>query len=185
MRASLVWVVGAALVVCAGVVTAVTPDADAQNDAFLVHGALGQPVHSRVLVARVDDASFADRVTTKDETWQAEGNWLVVELTVAARETEVDAAVRLVTLVVDGREFIASERPATSLVGADLRVGMGTSGMLAFEVPSGLAGDAELRLSAPHSTPHLDDVIVVPLDLDAIPRQSTVDIVEPRIGDAP
>ncbi|WP_433584815.1 hypothetical protein [Microbacterium hydrocarbonoxydans] len=186
MRRALTWLAGAALVVTAGVVAVITPDADAQDGPFLTHGTAGHPVTSRNLTVVVEDAAFADRVTVEDDDWEADGNWLVVSLSAAARQSEVDAALRLVKLVVDGREFVASERPATSIVGDDLRVGIQTSGMVAFELPADVtAGEAELRVSMPYSTPHLDDVIVVPLDLTDAGRESTIDIVEPTTGEAP
>lgn len=186
MKASLAWTIGAALVISAGVVTVITPDADAQSAPFLVHGDAEQSVSSRGLVVRIEDAAFADRVTVEDADWQVDGNWLVVRLSAAARETEVDSALELAVLVVDGRRFVASERPPTSLIGTDLRVGLGTTGMLTFELPADLTGgDAELRLSLPYSTPRLDDVIVVPLNLDAVPREGAIDIVAPEIGAAP
>lgn len=186
MRRSLLWLTGAALVVAAGIVAAVTPDADAQHGPFLIGGTAGQEDTSRNLMIRIDDAVFADRVTAEDDDWQAEGNWFVVSLSAAARETEVDTSLRLVKLVVDGREFVASERPPTSFIGTDLRIGIETSGMVAFELPSDItSGDADLRLSLPYSTPHLDDVIVVPIDLSEAPREHMIDIVGPSIGEKP
>jgi hypothetical protein len=186
MRRLLPWAAGAALVVAAGVVTAVTPDAGAQNAPFLVRGAMEQTVTARNLIVRVDGATFADRITVADDDWEAAGNWLVVDLSAAARTTEVDAELMLVKLVADGREFIASERPSTSLVGSDLRVGLGTGGTVAFELPADVvSGAGELRLSLPYATPHLDDVIVVPLDLDGVPRTGSIDIVEPVIEGMP
>ncbi|WP_402839964.1 hypothetical protein [Microbacterium sp. GXS0129] len=187
MRTALVWITGAALVIAAGVVTVVTPDPDAQVDAFLVHGAVHETIGSRNLTVRVEDVRFADRITvSEDDDWTAEGNWLVVDLSAAATRTEVDATIRLIKLIVDGRDFIASERPSTSLVGADLRVGLETRGMVAFELPADLAAEtAELRLSLPYSTPHLDDVIVVPLDLGRAPREGVIDIVEPTTPEVP
>lgn len=186
MRRSLPWLTGAALVVAAGIVAAATPDADAQHGPFLIEGTAGQEDTARNLMIRIDEAAFADRVTAEDGDWQAAGNWFVVSLSAAARETEVDTSLRLVKLVVDGREFIASERPPTSFIGADLRIGIETSGMVAFELPSDItSGGAELRLSLPYSTPHLDDVIVVPIDLSEAPREDTIDIVGPSIGEKP
>lgn len=183
MRAARGWLVGAALVAAAGVIVAITPDEDAQDGPFLVHGVVEQSITSRELVVSVLDASFADRITVEDDDWSADGNWLVVDLSAAARGTEVDATVRLVKLVVDGRVFVASERPSTSLLGAELRVGIETDGMVAFELPEDLTpGEAEIRLSPPYRTPNLDDVIVVHLDLGETPRVGSIDIVEPSIG---
>ncbi|GAB3595757.1 hypothetical protein [Microbacterium tumbae] len=181
MRRSLPWIAGAALVVAAGTVTALTPAPDALRGAFLIRG--GETVTSRTLVAELQDAVLADRVSTEDGAWAADGNWLVVTVVVSAPETEADATLELAKLVIDGREFLASERPSTSLVRTDLRVGIDTTGMLAFELPDGLdAGDADLRLSLPYATPRLDDVIVLPLSLEGLPRESTVEILEPTLA---
>ena len=186
MRAAVVWASGAALILAAGVVTVITPDPDTQVDAFLVRGTVEQTIPSRNLTVRIEDVRFADRVTVSDDDWAADGTWLVVELSAEAPRTELDAAMRLIKLIVDGRDYIASERPSTSLVGVDLRVGMDTSGMVAFELPPGLAAEtAELRLSLAHRTPHLDDVIVVPLDLGGAPREDIIDIVEPATPEVP
>lgn len=183
MRAGLGWIAGAALVAAAGVVVAITPDADSLDGPFLVHGVVEQSIPSRDVVVSIRGASFADRITDEDADWEADGNWLVIDLSATARRTEVDATLRLVKLVVDGREFIASERPPSSLIGADLRVGIATTGMVAFELPADLdPTDAEIRLSLPFSTPHLDDVIVVHLDLGETPREDSIDLVEPTIG---
>ncbi|MBW8763770.1 MAG: hypothetical protein JF592_14500 [Microbacterium sp.] len=185
MKKVLPWLTGAALVLAAGTVAAVTPDPVAQDGPFLIRGAADQPVASRDLIVRVGEARFADRVTVDDE-WHADGNWFVVSLSAAATQTEVDAAIRLMKLVVDGREFIASERPSTSLIGVGLRVGTDTEGMVAFELPEDITtGDAEIRVSTPHSTPHLDDVIVVPLHLDDLPREHSIEIAEPSIEEMP
>lgn len=185
MTARSSWLVGAALVAAAGAVVIVTPSTETRNGPFLIHGTVSETVTSRELVVTVDSASFADRVTVVDDDWQAEGNWLVVDLSAAAAQTEVDAAVHLATLVIDGHEFIASERPSTSLIGTDLRVGVDTHGMLAFQLPTDLEpAEAELRLTRPHSTPRLDDVIVVHLDLEGAARERAIDIEEPTIGGA-
>jgi len=186
MKKTLPWLTGVALVLGAGIVAAVTPAPEAQDGPFLIHGAAGQPIVARDLIVQVGEARFSDRITVDDDDWRADGNWLIVNLSAAAPETEVDAALRLVELVVDGREFIASEQPSTSLVGTGLRVGTDTEGMVAFELPDDLsAGDAEIRLSTAYSTPNLDDVIVVPLELDGLPRGHSVEIAEPSIEGAP
>lgn len=186
MRKIVVWLSGAALVIVAGAVTVITPGVGAQTDAFPIHGVVDETIRSRNLMVRIEDVRFAGRITVPDDEWAAEGNWLVVDLSASAPRTEVDAELRLIKLIIGGREYIASERPSTSLVGVDLRVGLETSGMVAFELPADLdAEPAELRLSPPHSTPHLDDVIVVPVDLSRAQRESVIEIVEPMSPGAP
>ncbi len=179
---ALPWVLGVALVLGAGAVTAVTPSDDDLLDPFPVPGAIGDTVRSRTLIADVSGVSFADRLLAEDE-WEAEGNWLVIDLAVSAPTTEVDAEIGVASLVVDGRVFQASERPVGSLLDADLRVGIDTVGVLAFELPTDLvAGAAELRLTGEYPTPHLDDVIAIPLRLDDAARAGSITVEQPRLG---
>lgn len=181
MRRALPWLVGGALVMGATALTAATPDDDALDSAFDVHGVLGDTVESRNLVVTASAATFADEVTGPDPEWSAEGNWLVVTLVAAAPITEVDAAIQLAALAVDGRVFHASERPSVSLPGTDLRVGLDTIGTLAFELPPDIAaGSAELRLTPSYFTPELDDFVTVTLDLGELPRVGTLDLDEPE-----
>jgi hypothetical protein len=162
----------------------VTPPESALLDPFAVHADAGDGVAtSRTLTAAVVDVIRTEQVTMAAPEWDAEGNWLVIELTVAAPTTEVDAAIGVASLLIDGRLFQASERPPASLVDTDLRVGTDTVGMLAFELPADLrTGTGELRLSGRYPTPELDDVLVFPIDLDQAPVEPTVEIEEPRLG---
>ncbi|PVE94674.1 hypothetical protein [Microbacterium sp. TPD7012] len=181
---ALPWVIGAVLVLVAGVVTAATPPEQALLDPFVVRGAAdGGPATSRTLAAVVVDVTRTEQVTMTDEEWEAEGNWLVVELAVSAPTTEVDAAIGVASLLIDGRVFQASERPPATLVATDLRVGTDTVGMLAFELPDELrSGVGELRLSGRYPTPELDDVIAFRVDLDQASTAPSVEIEAPRLG---
>lgn len=181
MRRALPWIAGAALVIGAGALTAATPTDDSLDSAFDVHGSFGDTVTSRNLVVTATDATFADAVTGPDPDWDAEGNWLVVTVVASAPTTEIDAAVQLASLAVDGRVFHASERPSASLVGTALRVGIETVGTIVFELPADLdSGSAELRLTPGYLTPELDDVISVSLDLAEVPRADSVELTEPE-----
>lgn len=178
------WAIGAGLLAVAALVTAATPPESALLDPFVVRADGGDGVAtSRTLTAAVIDVTRTGRVTMTEQEWDAEGNWLVFELSVAAPTTEVDAAIGVASLLIDGRLFQASERPPAGLVGTDLRVGTDTVGMLAFELPDDLrAGVGELRLSGRYPTRELDDVIAFTVDLDQVPTMSTVEIEEPRLG---
>ncbi|MFJ2504594.1 hypothetical protein [Microbacterium sp. NPDC087592] len=176
------WAAGIALVLAAGVVTAVTPPEDALTDPFFTRAAVDDTATSRTLIAAVQGASFADRLTVADK-WEADGNWLVIELAVSAPTTEEDAVIGVASLVIDGQVFLASERPPTSLLRAKLRVGTDTIGTLAFELPEGLrTGNGELRLTGEYPTPRLDDVITFPLSLDEVPQDTDRELDEPRLG---
>ncbi|WP_341947639.1 hypothetical protein [Microbacterium sp. LWH11-1.2] len=181
---ALPWVIGAVLVLVAGVVTAATPPEQALLDPFVVRGAAdGGPATARTLAVVVVDVTRTEHVTMTDEEWEAEGNWLVVELAVSAPTTEVDAAIGVASLLIDGRVFQASERPPATLVATDLRVGTDTVGMLAFELPDDLrSGVGELRLSGRYPTPELDDVIAFRVDLDRASTAPSVEIEAPRLG---
>ncbi|KJQ56122.1 hypothetical protein [Microbacterium sp. SA39] len=177
------WAVGAGLVVIAALVTTATPPEAALLDPFEVRAREDGVATSRTLTAAVVDVTRTARLTMPGLEWEAEGNWLVVELSVAAPTTEVDAAIGVASLLIDGRLFQASERPPASLVDTDLRVGTDTIGMLAFELPEDLrAGVGELRLSGRYPTPELDDVLVFPIDLDQALTEPSVEIEEPRLG---
>lgn len=182
MKRALPWLLGAALVLGAGLVTAVTPSDEDVVGPITVHGHAGETVAARTIIATVTDATFADEVV--ESAWSAEGNWLVITLDASAATTEVDAAIQLATLAVDDRVFQASERPSTSLRGTALRVGTETTGTLSFELPTELdSGAAELRLSPGYSTPELDDLVVISIDLDDLPRVSSADLVAPGWSD--
>lgn len=181
MRRALPWIVGGALVVGAGALTAATPSDDSLQGAFGIHGAVGTTVASRDLVVTVTGATFSDEVVGPDPEWSADGNWLIVTLVAAAPTTEVDAAINLPTLAVADRVFQASERPSDSLQGTPLRVGLDTVGTLAFELPDDLrAGAAELRLTPSFFTPELDDLVTVSLDLGELPRADSVELESPE-----
>ncbi|MDQ0728330.1 hypothetical protein [Microbacterium sp. W4I20] len=182
-RRAMPWIVGAGLVVAAGAVTAVTPPEQALLDPFAVSGSVGQTVTARTLTATVVEVARTERVTMPANEWEAEGNWVVVELAVSAPTTEVGAAIGVASLEIDGRLYQASERPPATLVGTNLRVGTDTVGMLAFELPDDLrSGSGELRLSGRYPTPELDDVIAFPLHLDRVETTSSIEIEQPRLG---
>lgn len=182
-RGPLPWIIGIGLVLAAGVVTTVTPTEQALFDPFPVRGVDDETVTARTISAAMLGATRTERVIMSDEAWEAEGNWLVVELAVSAPTTEVDAAIGVASLMIDGRLFLASERVTATLVDTDLRVGTDTVGMLAFELPDDLrSGVGELRLSGRYPTPELDDVIAYTLDLEELPTEPTVEIERPHMG---
>ena len=179
MRRGAPWAVGAALVLVAGAAVALTPPDIALTQAFSIHGGASDAVTGRTLTAQVRGAAFAAHVSTGD--WEADGNWLVVTVAASAPQTEVDAAVIIAALEVGDRTFHASERMRDSLLGAELRVGTDTVGMLAFELPADVdAGRADLRLITSYSTPQLDDVVVLPVALDDLPSEADIAITAPE-----
>lgn len=177
MKRALPWILGAALVLGAGLMTAATPSDEDLVGPLTIHGTAGEPVASRSITATVTEATFADEVA--ESRWSADGNWLALTLDASATITDVDATITLATLTVDGRVFQASERPSTSLTGTALRVGTDITGMLSFELPADLDGGmAELALTPSYSTPELDDLVVISIDLDGVPRVPSVELTE-------
>lgn len=180
MKRARPWILGGVLLLGAGALTAVTPGDDAVIAPLLLRGAVGDAVQSRSLIATATDATFADEVAVPASDWSSAGNWIVVKVTASAPTTEADAAIQLATLVIGDRVFHSSERVATTLEGAPLRVGTDTDGMLAFELPPDVvAGTAELRLTTSYYTAELDDLIAISLALDDLPRVPTLDIEAP------
>lgn len=183
MRRATPWLLGAALVIAAAGVTAVTPSDEDVIGPIEVRGSFGDPVESRTLIAAATDVTFADEVAVPGADWSAGGNWLIVTVIASAAHTEVDAAINLATLKVGDRVFQTSERPKATLRSTPLRVGVDTVGTLAFELPPDVAsGRAELRLTSSYLTAELDDLITIPLELDDLPRAPSVELDAPELS---
>lgn len=184
MRRLLPWLVGGALALTAGIVTAVTPGDEVYRAPFLVHGT-GEPqtARSSTLVVTALEATFAERVSVDAAEWHADGNWLVVTVAASAPRTEVDARIQLATLRIGDRVFQSSERPGNSITDADLRIGIDTVGTLAFELPpDAREGMGELRLTTSYATPVLGDVNVLQVPLDGLPTAENIDLEDPTLG---
>lgn len=180
MKRALPWLAASALVLAAGALTLATPPDDALTAPFAIRGSVGETVTSRTMQVEVTGAGFADTIAVPDASWQADGNWLVIEVEASAPRSEEDASVRLVTLEIDGRLFQASERPAESLLQSRLHVGTAISGSLAFELPADVrTGDGVLRLSTSSPTPLLDDVVAITVHLDDLPTVDTIELERP------
>lgn len=181
-RKAVATVAAAGLIVGALAVTAAIPAEQRLTAPFVIAGDGSSALTSRTIIATVTEWNFADSITFDDE-WSAEGNWLVVTLSASAPHTEDDAQIGLATLTVDGRTYTASERVPESLWRYPLRVGIGTSGVLAFELPAGVrSGSAELRLSSNDTTPALDDVISISVNLTTLDHRERLTISSPTVG---
>ncbi|MDQ0894305.1 hypothetical protein [Agromyces ramosus] len=158
---------GAALVVAAWGVAAVTPGDEAAEQPFAVAATVGERAAGRNLAATITGLRGAEAVT--NDGWRAEGSWLLVDLEAEAVLSERGTLLSLATLDVGGRSYRASERPPASLFRSSLAIGLPHSGTLAFELPAGAftaseGDDAVLRLGL-HEDPRLDSVIELRLDL--------------------
>lgn len=181
MKRSGAWLAGGGLILSAGLISSITPTELDVVAPFDVHGGADERIASRTLVAQDATWSFAERLTD-GEDWTVEGNWLVVELTASARYDEVGAEIGLASLEVDGRVFHASERLPSSLLRTPLRLSVGTTGALAFELPDGVrAGSAALKLSPHYATAPLDDLIVIPIALGDAAVRDVIEVAEPEV----
>ena len=170
------WTLAAALLVTAWFVALATPGEEEAQSAFVVAARTGEPATGRNLEATVTDIRRAAEVRTHDGRWAAEGNWLVVDLEVAAVSTE-DAFLAHTVIEVDGVRYSASDRP-DSLAQAQLAAGIRQSGSLAFELPADLeSGPAVLELAL-NSNTSLDSLIVLPFDLADTTRVAQTELQE-------
>lgn len=165
MKRVLAWIAGLAMVALAAAVGSLTLQ-DSQTQApFVLDATLGERAEGRQFAATITEVQRAERISD-DSGWQAEGDWLVVDLEAEAIGTEVGALLNLAEVHVGERIISASERPA-SLDGQVIYVRVPQSGSLAFELPEDAAGIVTLRLGR-NLEPRLDSVIELPIDLDAL-----------------
>lgn len=165
MRRWQTWAVGAALVAAAWGVAAITPTEASSEDPFPVTVAVGERGEGRNIAVTVDDIRRAESVSAGE--WNAEGNWVVVDLDAEAVVSEFGTLLTLATLEIDGRTFSASERP-DSLLRGPLAVGIPRSGSVAFELADDVdSGEAVVTFGL-DTDPRLDSLIVLRVDLGAI-----------------
>lgn len=187
-RAAWISVAGlTALLVASGVVAATTPSDAQWQQPFAVAASTDERASGRNLAATVHGAVLSDEVSAG--SWSSgEGSlWVLVDASVEAVVTEQATLLGHAVLVVGDRTYAASDRPDdSSLRRAGLSVGIPLRGMLAFEVPANTldgetAARAELQLAV-DSDPRLDSMIVLPLDLTALPHHRAAQITAPAWG---
>ncbi|MDF2444090.1 MAG: hypothetical protein JWR01_2293 [Subtercola sp.] len=182
---------GALLVVflvIAGIVLHTAPSEEQWQAAIPVTGEVGQTVAGRNIRATVTEVRVADTVTASNG-WSGEtsGIWVVVDASVEAVLTDYGVSLGTAQLKIGGTLYAASERPDRgSIEGTVLSVGIPQTGPLMFEVPREvLGGDAarsvEIQLAA-NDDPRTDSMVVVPVDLTAVPRLSAVTTDKPVWG---
>lgn len=160
------WSIGAGLVIAAWFVALATPGEEQIQAPMPVPVAVGEEGIGRNLAATVTDVRRTSELHAGG--WSAEGNWLVLDVDVAAVTSERLVRLRHAEIVVDGVRYGASERP-DSLADESLSAGIATRGGLAFELPADLdSGNATLELAL-SSDRRLDSMIVVEFDLGAVP----------------
>ncbi|SBS72372.1 hypothetical protein [uncultured Microbacterium sp.] len=172
MKPWLTWTLGVAFVVGAWFVAFATPPEDAREAPFVVTASVGEQATGRDIVATVEGLRRAD--TLIDGGWSAEGNWLVVDLSISSRVSPRTLA--HATLRVGDRTFAATERADGSLYQQGLTAGVPRRGSIAFELPADLeAEEAVLRLATLGET-RLDSVIELPVPMAEIERSAEAEL---------
>ncbi|MGX5695493.1 hypothetical protein ACWKWP_04775 [Agromyces soli] len=175
-------VAGAALLVTAWGVAALTPDEEAAEQPFVVQAPIGERGEGRNLAVAVLGVRAADAVVNGG--WSAEGEWLVVDLEAEAVQSDIKSAFNRVSLDLGDRRYQASERPPDSLFEQPLSVGVPLAGSVAFELPRGAL--AELQQDDPGAElvlrfglerdDRLDSVIETRVPLDGLERIDEAEI---------
>lgn len=173
------WVVGLALLALASLLLRVVPSAADSEQPFVVSAEPGETAVGRTIEVTVSDVMFAD--TLRSGGWEQQANWLVVDISAEAAGADASTYLGRVALVLHGgpdgdREYRASER-FPSLTTDPLIVGVPLAGSLAFELPAGAAGHANLEF-AEHADTRLDSLLRFDVDLDAVERLQEYDIAD-------
>ena len=142
------WAVGVGLLVTAWGVTFASSQWVEPVAPFVTVAAVGEEVEGRNFELTINDVRAATSVTGRAAAnsslmWFSEGNWLIVDLTVAGTH---DAGVLFTgnILRIGERTFRASERPV-SLARTALHAGIPRTGSLAFELPPDVFEDDHAR----------------------------------------
>lgn len=171
------WVLSAFVLAAAWFVVANTPTLEDKRASFDVKVEPGEWGVGRNIEARVVGATFADHLD--DQSWQAPGNWFIVQIEAAAVADADTASLGIAELTVDGITYSSTERSTVLIRGTSLLVGVPLSGVLAFDLPAEVRdGTAELRLGLGLDQ-RLDSIIVVPIDLAAMTRVPTLTVYPP------
>lgn len=174
------WLLTLALLCGAWAVVKLTPPDDADQAPFVTTAEIGELAVARNLAVTVTDVHAARRVTDAGG-WSADGTWLVVDLEAAAQVSQEAANLAIAELSIGGRTFTATDR-GTTFVMHPLVTGVPRSGSLAFELPDdALTGNALLRIAVTSGAlggVPLDGMIELPIDLDELPVEAEVELLE-------
>lgn len=148
----LVWLLTAALLACAWLVSKATLPDDATIAPFPATAQIGEETAARNLVVTITDVHLANRVTDA-AGWSADGTWLVVDLDAAGAGADDIGLLTVAELTIGERTFSATDR-GTTFLGQRLVTGVPRAGSLAFELPADVTDDvATLRLGVPTGPP--------------------------------
>lgn len=173
---------GAGLTLAAAAVTVIAPGPSAVTAPFLTRGDVGQALQTRLDVIRVDEVISTSRVIADDTAF--DGTWLAVRVTAAATTTEDGTVFGLTRAVIDDRVFHAALNVPDTMAGKRLRVGVGTTGWVVFELPEDADTD-ELELQfvdGTSSRPYGGEIAVTVAD---VTTADEVVLDRPEWGAAP
>lgn len=180
---------GCGLVALAWVVMAVTPSDDTTEAPFVVVSQLGERAEGRNIAVTVDRVVAAE--TLRDQGWEADGDWVVVELDIESVRSESGVLFGWASLQLGDRRYQASERPPNTIFGLPLSTGLARAGAIAFELPEGTLDEAradgptEVVLSfAADREIRLDSLIELTVDLGALESEATVELAPEAWGDS-
>lgn len=185
-RAWRAWSGGLALLIAAWGITLASTTFVRPFAPFATVAMQGEEAVGRSFSATIHDVRATTHVTgsvpLQNMEWYADGNWVIVDLTITGRDT-IYELLGGANLVVGDRTYRASERPA-SLLSTPLQAGVPRTGSLAFDLPSGLLSDtidAELQLYVnAEMGAQADSMIVFPLDLSTLDVSEEEALVEPE-----
>jgi hypothetical protein len=166
------------------VVSQSTPSEEVWAGPIEVSGEVGESLAGRNIEAVVSEVRIAEEVVASTGwTGTTTGVWVVVDASASAVVQEFGTTLGTAELVVDGTTYSASTRPDTeTLAKKGLTVGVPLTGPLMFEVPrelvtSQLAQNSHILLAV-NSDPRSDSLIVVEVDLTALPIMPSVETGE-------
>ena len=165
-----------------------TPTEEAWQGPIVVSGDIGETLTGRNIQAVVSEVRIAETVTASNG-WAGPttGVWVVVDASVSAVVDDIGASLGTAGFVIDGVTYSASRRPDDGTIArAPLSTGIPLSGPLMFEVPrelveSDAATSATIQLAI-NGDPRADSMLVVGVDLTALPLLPSVDTDDPIWG---
>lgn len=181
-RPLLGWVGAIAMLAGAWVLGVNLPSPTARTDAHIVPGSAGERIEARTFAITVDDVVVTDGVRQDDYLpWDADGTWLVADVSVEALGHENDAQVDYVRMLAGDRVFLATRRAPATLRDVMPTNDMPTHASVAFQIPDDLTGTVRLQFGAALTYPLLDSLVEVPIDLGTIVRERDRALLVPEI----
>lgn len=177
-----------AVLTAAWLVVQSTPTDEVWQAAIPVYGDVGERITGRNLEATVTDVRIAEEVVASTG-WAGDttGVWVVVDASAARVVDDLGVGLGTSELVINGTTYSASERPDLgTIAGQHLSTGIPLHGPLMFEVPRELVSSEQARTAqiqlATNSDTRTDSLLVIEVDLAALPIESSITTDEPMRG---